>query len=312
MTLRVETITPLVLRRLHTFIAVAETLSFSRAAELIGRSQPAVTAQVNQLEDSLGVKLLVRSTRQVRLTAAGAGLLERGKRLVAESERLVRDLQAQAALLTGQVVVSFSPTIAVSLAPKVLAAFESDHPGIRVMLREDLAPQMFETVLNGTVDFGIGPYHPPTDEFDVSPLFDQEFFLIVRTDHPLAIRGHAGIKDLLGLDLLCSAMGTTAREVLENAAASEGISVRPKYEAVQYPTLFALAAAGFGATVMPDVNPRILEAMGLRAVPFRGRSLTRRIGIIRRRGEELAPAPQAFVRLLQLIVDEQNATSLGG
>lgn len=310
MALRPETLTPSIFRRLGTFVAVAETLSFRRAAEMVGRSQPAVTAQINQLEDALGVKLLVRSTRQVRLTAAGAELLERAKRLLAESERLVRDIQSQAGLLTGQVVASFSPTIAVSLVPRVLAAFEVEHPGIRVMLREDLAPQMFEAIRNGVVDFGIGPYRPVTEELGFEPIFEQEFSLIIRMDHPLAIRGHARVRDLATIDVLCSAVGTTAREVLDDATQAEGITVRPKYETLQYPTLFALAAAGFGGTVMPAVNPDVLPTMGLKAVPFRGRRLARAIGLISRRGEALAPGAQAFVRLL-LLTAEQESHRLG-
>ncbi|KAA0010043.1 LysR family transcriptional regulator [Billgrantia pellis] len=311
MPLNPETFSPAFFRRLETFIAVAETLSFRRAAEMIGRSQPAVTSQINQLEDALGVKLLVRSTRQVRLTTAGAELLERGRRLLAESERLVRDIHAQAGLLTGQVVVSFSPTIAMSLAPKVLATFESEHPGIRVLLREELAPQMLEAILNGSVDVGIGPYQPTTDKLAFNPIFDQEFSLVIREDHPLAIRGHARIRDLANINLLCSSVGTTAREVLENAAKAEGITIMPKYEALQYPTLFALAAAGFGGTVMPAVNTNILSAMGLCAVPFRGKCLVRPIGIITRRDEALAPGPQAFVRLL-LLTAEQESQHLAG
>lgn len=311
MALNPETISPTIFRRLDTFIAVAETLSFRRAAEMLNRSQPAVTSQINQLENALGVKLLVRSTRQVRLTTAGAELLERGKRLLAESERLMRDIHAQAGLLTGQVVVSFSPTIAMSLAPKVLATFESEHPGIRVLLREELAPQMLEAILNGSVDVGIGPYQPTTDKLAFNPIFDQEFSLIVREDHPLAIRGHARIRDLANINLLCSSVGTTAREVLENATKAEGITIMPKYEALQYPTLFALAAAGFGGTVMPAVDKKILNAMGLCAVPFRGKYLVRPIGIITRRDEALMPGPQAFVRLL-ILTAEQEGQHLAG
>lgn len=310
MLLRPETLVPSVFRRLDAFIAVAETLSFRRAGEIVGLSQPAVTAQINQLEEALGVKLLVRSTRQVRLTAAGAELLERGKRLMVESERLVRDIHAQAGLLTGQVVASFSPTIAVSLVPRILATFEVEHPGIRVMLREDLAPQMFESVLNGTVDFGIGPYRPVTDELGFDPIFEQEFMLILRSDHPIAIRGFARLRDLANIDLLCSAEGTTARAVLEDAAQAEGITIFAKYEAVHYPTLFALAAAGFGGTVMPAVNPDMLAAMGLRAVPFRGKRLARTIGKVTRRGETLAPGPKAFMRMLLSTV-EQESKQLG-
>lgn len=306
MTLGIRTLMPSIIRRLDTFIAVAETLSFRRASEIVGRSQPAVTAQINQLEEALGVKLLVRSTRHVRLTAAGAELLERGKRLVHDSERLVRDIHAQAGLLTGQVIASFSPTIAVSLVPRILTAFEVEYPGIRVQLREELASQMFESLLSGKVDFGIGPYIPPTEELSFQTIFEQEFSLILREDHPIAIRGHARLRDLTRIDLLCSAEGTTAREVLDKALLSEGIEVSPKYEALNYPTLFALAAAGFGGTVMPVVDISMLKAMGLKGVPFRGKRLARTVGQITRRGEMLEPAPKAFMRLLLATVEQES------
>lgn len=310
MPLRTELISRQMFGHLTTFVAVAETLNFRRAAETVGRSQPAVTSQINQLEQLLGVRLLARTTRQVRLTAAGAELLERAKKLLTETHRLVRDIQSQAGLVTGQVVASFSPTIAISLVPRVLGAFESEYPGIRVLLREDLGPEMIEAVQTGSVDFGIGPYSRVPDRLVFKAIFEQEFFLILPVTHPLAIRGHVRVRDLADLDILCSAVGTTAREVLDEAMQAEGLVIRPKYEALQYPTLFALASAGFGATVMPAVNPDMLGALGLKAVPFRGARLVRPIGMLARRDEALAPAAEAFVRLL-LLTAEQEGDRLG-
>lgn len=306
MTLRPEHASRAIFSRLPAFVAVAESLNFRRAAEAVGRSQPAVTSQINQLEDLLGVRLLVRTTRQVRLTAAGAELLERAKKLLTETERLVEDIQSQAGLLKGQVVASFSPTIAVGLIPPVLGAFESEYPGIRVLIREDLGAPMFESVATGSVDFGIGPYYRVPDRLQFKPIFDQEFFLILRQDHPLAIRGHARVRDLASLDLLWPAVGSTAREVLDKATQAEDIVIRPKYEALQYPTLFVMAAAGFGATVMPAVSPDLLTAMKLKAIPLRGTRLTRPMGIITRRDEALAPAAEAFVRILLLTAERES------
>lgn len=295
--------------QLMTFVAVAEILNFRRAAEAVGRSQPAVTKQINQLEEFLGVKLFVRSTRQVRLTPAGMELLERSKKLLAETSRLINDIQSQEGLSVGQVVASFSPTIAVSLTPRVLSVFERDYPGIRVLLREDLGAEMFAAVQTGSVDFGIGPYSRVPSSLDFRPIFQQEFFLILPKSHEIARRGHATVRELSELNLLCSAAGSTAREVLDQAALAEGLSIQPKYEALQYQTLFALAAAGFGATVMPKVNPDILNALSLDAVPFRDRKLERPIGIIVRRDEELAPAAEAFIHRLLTVAQEDHRIS---
>lgn len=121
--------------QLATFVAVAETLSFRDAAEVLGRSQPSVSAHIQQLETYLGVDLFARSTRQVRLTTAGVELLERARRILVETRRLVGDIQSQSGMLKGQVVASFSPTTAFALVPRLLTAFVEEHPGIRVLLR---------------------------------------------------------------------------------------------------------------------------------------------------------------------------------
>ncbi len=285
--------------QLATFVAVAETLSFRQAAEIVGRSQPAISAHVRQLEDYLGVALLSRNTRRVRLTSAGSELLDRGKKILNETRRLVGDMQSQAGLLSGLVVASFSPTIAVSLTPRVLQSFVADYPGIRVQLREELGPDMLHAVQSAEADIGIGPYANVPEALDFQPLFDQEFFLILRADHPIANRDTVRVADLADLDVLCSSIGTTARMVLEQALREAGISVNTRFEALQYPTLFALAASGFGCAVMPLVDLNLLAALNLRALPFRDARLHRSVGLITRRGEAFAPPVAAFVSALK-------------
>jgi LysR family transcriptional regulator, carnitine catabolism transcriptional activator len=291
--------------QLATFIAVAETLSFRHAAEIMGRSQPAITTHIQQLEDYLGIALFVRTTRHVRLTAAGAELLERAKKILVETRRLMEDMRSQVGMMSGQVVASFSPTTAVSLTPRVLTAFVAKYPGIRVQLREDLGPEMVEAVSTAEADFGIGPYRIP-EALSFRPLFDQEFFAIVRSDHPMARRGHARLTELADLDILCSSAGTTARTVVEEALRREGIPLKPRFEALQYPTLFTLAASGFGVAVMPLVNDSLLNGLDLRAVPFRGSRLFRTIGLITRRGESFSPPVDAFVHVLVQTIQHEG------
>lgn len=288
-----------ILGQLATFVVVAETRSFRQAAEIVGRSQPAISAHVQQLEEYLGVSLLTRTTRHVRLTRAGVELLERGKKILNETRRLVGDMQAEAGLLSGKVVASFSPTIAVGLTPRVLTCFVDDYPGIRVQLREELGPEMLHSVQSAEADIGIGPYSNVPEALNFQPLFDQEFFLIVRNDHPIAQRGYLGVADLESLDVLCSSFGSTARSLLEDALREAGISVNTRYEALHYPTLYALAASGFGCAVMPLVDHKLLGAMDLAAVPFRDRRLFRSIGLITRRGEPFPPPVAAFIRAVK-------------
>jgi len=292
-----------IIGHLATFIAVAETRSFRRAAERVGRSQPAVTAQINQLEALLGVQLFVRSTRQVRTTPVGEELLGRAKRLVTETDQLVRDFRDRADLERHRISVSVSPTVASGLMARLLAAFEKDHARVTVSIREDLGPDMVEALETGAVDFGIGPYSDVPRRLEFRPLFRQPFFLILRRDHALCGSGPVHLAQLETLDLLCPATGTTARAVLDEAAAKNGVAIRPKYEALQYHTLISMVAAGLGVTVMPMTSRGFLDALGLEALTFDDADLSRDVGLLTRRDQPLAPVSEAFVDLLIRIAD---------
>ena len=301
-----------IIGHLATFIAVAETRSFRRAAELVGRSQPAVTAQIRQLEGLLGVALFTRSTRQVVPTVAGVGLLDRAKKLVAETERLVRDFQSQAQLMSGRIDVSVSPTVATGMIARSLVLFEREYPRIDVSIREDMAADMVEALQTGDVELGIGPYRDVPERLTFRPLFEQPFYLILPADHAIARQGKAAFRDLAGLPLLCPARGTTARGLIESAAAEAGIAVHAKYEAMQYQTLLAMVSAGLGVTVMPLIDRRILTALGLVAPDFEDVRLSREVGAISRLSEQLSGPAMAFLNLLGLMSSHDQGADLTG
>jgi DNA-binding transcriptional LysR family regulator len=295
-----------IVNHLITFIAVAETRNFRRAAELIGRSQPSVTAHIGQLEELLGVPLFTRTTRQVIPTAAGTTLLLRAKSLVNEADQLVRDFQSRTTLMQSRLSVSVSPTVCARLMPRFLGLFQSEHPNVLVSFREDMGPEMFEALQVGNVEIGVGPYKRVPDPLKFEPLIMQPFFLIMRRDHPLARIGHAAIADLEGLDLICPPRGMTAREVLDEAVQRQGFTVQPKHEAAHFITLVGMVSEGLGMTVMPLSNRRMLESFDLVALPFVDAEIGREIGVLSRRGSPLTPPAAAFKRLLFLTTGDEG------
>ena len=268
MTTRLNIASRQIVNHLITFIAVAETRNFRRAAELIGRSQPSVTAHIGQLEELLGVPLFTRTTRQVIPTAAGTTLLLRAKSLVNDAEKLIRDLQSQSTLMQSRLSVSVSPTVCARLMPRFLGLFQTEHPNVHVTFREDMGPEMFEALQSGNVEIGVGPYNRVPEPLKFEPLINQPFFLIMRRDHPLALTGHAKVADLEGLDLICPPRGMTARAILDRVVEAKGFSVQPKHEAAQFITLAGMVSLGLGMTVMPLSNRRMLESFDLVALPF--------------------------------------------
>jgi len=295
-----------IVNHLITFIAVAETRNFRRAAEVIGRSQPSVTAHINQLEDLLGMPLFTRTTRQVIPTAAGTTLLLRAKTLVNEAEQLVRDFQSRTMLAQSRLSVSVSPTVCARLMPRFLGLFQAEHPNVVVSFREDMGPEMLDALQGGNVEIGVGPYKRVPDPLKFEPLIMQPFFLIMRRDHPLARVGHATIADLEGLDLICPPRGMTAREVLDEAVERQGFAVQPKHEASHFITLAGMVSEGLGMTVMPLSNRRMLESFDLVALPFVDAEIGREVGVLSRRGDPLTPPAAAFKRLLFLTTGDEG------
>lgn len=283
---------------LQSFVVVAELMNFRLAADTLGRTQPAITAQINQLEGYLGRKLLERTTRSVKLTPAGVHLLDRAKRVLSESHQLVADMRSNRYNAPNQILVSLAPTIAANLIPGSLTRFEKSSPSVRVLISEHLGPEMFEALQNNDVEFGIGPYRRAPQGLMFETLFQQPLHLIIHESHAIAGRGFAKLSDLVDLQLLCAAPGTTAREVLDHALITQGLMIQPRYEALQYQTLFVLASSQLGATVMPVVNHELLKAMGLVALPFEDFPMQRAMGLITREGEELSDVSGALLATL--------------
>jgi LysR family transcriptional regulator, carnitine catabolism transcriptional activator len=295
---------------LQSLVVLAEFMNFRLAAEALGRTQPAITAQIQQLESYLGTSLLERTTRTVRLTPAGSHLVERAKKVLSQTHQLVIDMRTTRYSATNQILVSLAPTIAANLIPGSLAHFEKSNPHIRVLISEHLGPEMFAALQSNDVEFGIGPYRRAPQGILFQTLFQQPLHLIVHKNHALATRGHVKLTDLVELELLCAAPGTTAREVLDQALMTYGLIIQPRYEALQYQTLFVLASSHLGATVMPIVNRELLEAMNLVALPFEDFPMQRAMGLITREGEELSDISKALLAALLNVASQQyNLTS---
>jgi DNA-binding transcriptional LysR family regulator len=289
------------LGHLATFIAVYETESFRGAAERIGRSQPAVTAQIGQLEDLLGVKLFNRTTRRVTPTLSGRELFGRASELVGASAALVQDFQSKSELKSGRLSVSVSPSVAGGLAIMAMAPFAAEFPAIIVSLQEDLATGMFDNLSSGKVEIGVGPYANTPEPLAFRPVMEQPFMLIAPRAHRLADAARVRFGDLSTEPLVCPSMGSNARVLLERAAEDAGFALKPSSEASQYHTIATMVAAGFGLTVMPLIDRRMFESLGLVARPFADVDLFRRIGVVSRRGATLSAAAAAFFSMLKLL-----------
>ena len=291
------------LKLLQAFLLVGEHSSFRTAAEVSHRSTSAVSAQIRRLEDQLGVPLFHRTTRNVRLTAEGQQLLECARRALMEVEVGLRKIQEAADVRRGRVSLACSPTIAATRLARVLAAFEKDHPGIEVFVRELTSEALFDSIRRHEVDFGIGPVIE-TVEFSFEPLLEDPLYALVPKRFVTTSKDTITLATLTNMPLLVLNPATALRKVLEATMHERNLSVSTRYEFTQAQTLISMACAGLGAAILPKVVlPREIDdrTQALRIV---SPAMTREVALITLRGQSLSPASLRLAHLMkQLIAD---------
>jgi LysR family transcriptional regulator, carnitine catabolism transcriptional activator len=299
------------LNRLLGFMAVAEMNSFRAAAERIHLSQSALSVQVRQLEVDLGVSLMHRTTRSVKLTEEGRKLYAVIKRLSTDLVEVASDLKGQAALHHGVVSVAVLPSLTGNLLPEIMTEFLSLHPGIRLQVRDADSRKALELIRDGDVDIGVLTQSAPVHEFRFEPLFEDEFMALVPAkDHPVRNRARVKLKELAKYPLLLSPRGVDMREALEKLFRSAGSIPQPLQEITNGQALVAMVGFGFGATVMPRLALRGLDLSRCRVLKIEPRA-SRQIGVVSARNRSDSPAIVALRQFMQLHAARISAKSAG-
>ncbi|WP_454743570.1 LysR family transcriptional regulator [Cupriavidus necator] len=296
------------LKLLQTFLVVAAESSFRVAAEKSFRSPSAVSAQIRQLEEQLGVALFHRTTRNVRLTDEGEQLLECAQRALLEVEEGLRKIQEAADMRRGKVSLSCSPTVAETRLARVLAAFEKDYPGIEVSVRELTSSALFDSVRNREVDFGIGPAID-TAEFQFDPIMEDPLYALVPKRFITTAKRSISLTTLSNMPLLLLNPATALRGMLESAMNERHLSFSTRYEFTQAQTLISMATAGLGAAILPKVALPSRTDPSTYVLRIVNPMLVRQVSVITLRGQNLSPAPLRLVELLRQLLpdpDEQR------
>jgi DNA-binding transcriptional LysR family regulator len=211
-------------RRLQVFHAVARHLSFTRAAEALFMTQPAVTFQIRQLEEHFNARLFDRAQGRIALTAAGAVALEYSTRILALSAELETRMKELSGQLAGPLLIGASTTIADFLLPQVLGEFKSRHPGIIPRLIVANSEIVQDRVAERTLDLGFieGDSHLPTLVTDIC--CEDELQVVCAPSHPLARLASALPKSLTEHAYVSRELGSGTREVIDRYLHAAGVS----------------------------------------------------------------------------------------
>jgi len=280
------------LNDLFAFRAVAELGNFRKAAESVHISQPAFSRRIDKLEQALGTQLLERTTRKVSLTAAGRDFDRQLRSILDALDATLLGIRGVAATHMGEVRVACIPSAVNYFLTEVIRLFHTRYPKIRIRIMDDHANKVLLAVSQGDVDFGLTFTGAQEDDVEFSPLLEEQYVAACRRDHPLAQKSQVSWQELAEFDYINVSKTSGNRLLLDQALACLPKQPRSLYETQHGTTVLGLVEAGLGVAALPAMAMPKENHPLLVSVPLVEPVVTRKIGLIRRRGGVLSPAAQ--------------------
>jgi len=296
------------LHLVRIFSAVAQHMSFSRAAEALYISQPAVSKAVRELEHQLGVALFERGAGKLNLTEAGALLAERGRAIMAIEETAEEDLRVLKGLQRGILRIGSSTTIATYLLPPVIATYLREHPNIDLHLTIQNTHTILNLLLDYQVDIALVEGSVADERIECEPWRPDELVVIAAPGHPLVPKAGGQpvpVNRLADELFLMREPGSGTRETGEAALAAKGLSLRRTIELGSTETIKEAVAAGLGLAIVSKAAIADQLALNKLAIlPCADLEIRRTFTRVRLIGRTPSPAARAFD---QLIVQTRTA-----
>jgi DNA-binding transcriptional LysR family regulator len=247
------------LRHLRYFLAVAETLHFSKAARRLGMAQPPLSQQIKRLEQLLGHALFERTTRGAKLTPAGQLLARRARSTMEKVDEDLAQVRRLGRGEEGTLTVGFSGSVMFTELPAAIQSFRRRYPKVELRLRELVTSAQIAALLNGQIDLAFLRDGDPTEGIRIATLLNEKYVAVLPEAHPLALRKTLNVKALEGEPFVMFArrMGPLAYD--RTIACCERGGFRPNIvqDAPQWLTLVRLVAAGLGVTLAPACVARV-------------------------------------------------------
>ena len=282
---------------LKSFLAVADAGAVTEAAELIGITQPALSRRLKQLEEHLGVDLLVRGRNGALLTEIGRLVQGEAQHIVSRYERMQEMVASHQRLEGGTVRIGGGATAVSFILPEAIAEFQASHPQVRFQMREAGSSEIADDVVAGQLELGVVTLPVRDRELNITPLTNDRVVLVARHDHPLAGRRRVRIMDLADQAFVAFEAGSALRQIIDSKLRDAGVEVNVVMELRSIPAILRM--------VSTTGNLAFVSRLGMERqkdivqVPVQGLRIERRLAVIARRGVTLSPAADAFRQRLQ-------------
>jgi DNA-binding transcriptional LysR family regulator len=281
---------------LRTFLSVAECGSFSRAAEQLHLTQPAVTKRIQALEADLDVRLLDRIGRQVELTHAGRLLLPRARSLLSElsdTEKLLKNLSAS---ISGPLRLATSHHVGLHRLAPVLKTFADRYDQVDLDIRFEDSEAAHDLIRRGDSELAVVTLDPvgPAD-LDYLPLWDDPLCFIVSGDHPLAVSGRLTLEELSRHPAILPGLATYTGRIVAELFADRGVALTAHLSTNYLETISMLVGTGLGWGVLPAS----MAGPGLVTLETDAPALRRTLGCVTNPNRTRSNAAQAFMSVLE-------------
>lgn len=258
------------IQHIRYFLAVAHCESFSRAARQLFVTQPILTRCIRNLEEELGLPLIVRTTRSFALTEAGQLLADHGSRLVAQHEDIFRRLDDLKELRTGELRISSPGTLLDIYFPHLVTRYHQLYPGIGINIRESESRPATQNVLDGSADIGLVMLPlENADRLHIFPIVQDAVHVIVRADHPFAGMDAVDMECLKDTELITYDDSTTLYHMLLSLCSKQGFSPTIAYQSVMPNFILNTIALGSCVGVLPRPMLGLYHQDDLVSVPLR-------------------------------------------
>lgn len=241
------------LRHLRYFIAVAEELSFTRAAARLQIAQPPLSQQIAKLETEIGVRLLDRTSRSVRLTPAGLALLHEARRLLTRADEVQRIAQSGGTYSCGTLRIGCVASGFSGALLRLLPAFRTRHPGVLPLVYEMEAAPQCHALVRGDIDIGFARINHQIPDVEITPILDEPLMAALPAAHPLAEQQRVPLARLAGEAFVMFPRNAApdAFDAITSACAAVGFSPDIALEATNDHALVSMVACGLGISIVP-------------------------------------------------------------
>jgi LysR family hydrogen peroxide-inducible transcriptional activator len=268
-------------RQLEYVVALAECQHFGRAAASLGVSQPALSRQIQEVEDALGVALFERSRSGIIATFAGELVVERARRLLLEHQDMVDEVCACGGTIRGMLRIGAIPTVAPYFLPGLISRIRERFPELTIHVAELRTDELTHAIQRGELDVGLLAVPLEVAGLLFEPFVDEPFALVCESTHPLAQTDELRADALRELQLLLMEEGHCFRDQALEVCSRSGAVQRTDIEAASISTLVRLVEAGLGPTLLPlsALKTELSGQSDVVARLFAGEQPTRRLAL---------------------------------